>query len=118
MHYNLGVKLLNDRYGIQMRGGCSCAGTYGHYLLGVEKEFSHRITNKINQGDFTEKPGWIRMSVHPTTTNAELDYILNALVELAANHQTWAKDYVYVAEGNNFIHQQEMHENIQEMFML
>ncbi len=118
MHYNLGVKLLNDRYGIQMRGGCSCAGTYGHYLLGVEKEFSHRITHKINQGDFTEKPGWIRMSVHPTTTNAELEYILNALVELAANHQTWAKEYVYVAAGNNFIHQQEMHENIPEMFML
>jgi selenocysteine lyase/cysteine desulfurase len=118
MHYNLGVKMLNDRFGIQMRGGCSCAGTYGHYLLGVEKEFSHRITHKIHQGDFTEKPGWIRMSVHPTTKDAELDYILNALADLAAHHKIWANDYEYVKSGNNFLHKAEIFENIQEMFKL
>lgn len=118
MHYNLGVKLLNDRFGIQMRGGCSCAGTYGHYLLGVEKDFSHRITNKINQGDFTEKPGWIRMSVHPTTTNAELEYILDALIALAANHQEWAKDYHYIQSGNNFLHKAEIMDNVAKHFEL
>ena len=42
LHYNLGVRLLNDRYGIQVRGGCSCAGTYGHYLLRVSQELSTR----------------------------------------------------------------------------
>jgi selenocysteine lyase/cysteine desulfurase len=41
LHFNLGVKLLNDKFGIQTRGGCSCAGTYGHYLLHVDEEKSH-----------------------------------------------------------------------------
>jgi selenocysteine lyase/cysteine desulfurase len=72
LHYNLAVKILNDRYGIQVRGGCSCAGTYGHYLLGVDEDTSHKITNKINEGDLSEKPGWIRLSLHPTMTNEEL----------------------------------------------
>ncbi|MFN7117196.1 MAG: aminotransferase class V-fold PLP-dependent enzyme, partial [Saprospiraceae bacterium] len=66
LHYNLGVKLLNDRFGIQTRGGCSCAGTYGHYLLEVTPGFSKLITDQINHGDLSNKPGWIRMSVHPT----------------------------------------------------
>ncbi len=57
IHYNLIVKLLNDRFGVQVRGGCSCAGTYGHYLLHVEHDKSKFITDKINQGDFSEKPG-------------------------------------------------------------
>ncbi|MFZ2494927.1 MAG: aminotransferase class V-fold PLP-dependent enzyme, partial [Candidatus Saccharimonadales bacterium] len=62
MHYNLGVRVLNDRFGIQVRGGCSCAGTYGHYLLHVSKQHSHRITEMIEHHDLSEKPGWIRLS--------------------------------------------------------
>ncbi|HLP17061.1 MAG TPA: aminotransferase class V-fold PLP-dependent enzyme, partial [Bacteroidota bacterium] len=63
LHYNMVVRLLNDRYGIQARGGCSCAGTYGHYLLHVDKEHSQRITNKIDHGDLSAKPGWVRISL-------------------------------------------------------
>src|SRR5690606_11762350 len=73
LHFNLGVKILNDRFGIQTRGGCSCAGTYGHYLLHVDHEKSQYLTNKITEGDLIQKPGWIRMSIHPTTTNAEIE---------------------------------------------
>ena len=43
LHYNLGVKLLNDRFGIQTRGGCSCAGTYGHFLLHVDQQTSNEL---------------------------------------------------------------------------
>src|SRR5690606_5291528 len=75
LHFNLGVKLLNDVYGIQTRGGCSCAGTYGHYLLHVDYETSHKLTDKITAGDLIEKPGWIRMSLHPTTTDEEVRYV-------------------------------------------
>jgi selenocysteine lyase/cysteine desulfurase len=57
VHYNLIVKLLNDRYGIQVRGGCSCAGTYGHYLLHVDQDYSRKITRQIDQGDLSNKPG-------------------------------------------------------------
>ncbi len=103
LHYNLGVKILNDRFGIQVRGGCSCAGTYGHYLLSVSKEFSKNITDEINCGILSSKPGWIRMSLHPTSTNEEIEYILACIQELAANHKEWAEDYTYDANINEFI---------------
>jgi len=81
IHYNLAVKLLNDKFGIQVRGGCACAGTYGHFLLDVSYEHSREITDKINHGDLSEKPGWIRISLHPTMTNAELDLIIDAITK-------------------------------------
>ena len=107
LHYNLAVRLLNDRYGIQTRGGCSCAGTYGHYLLHVTPEHSRSITDQINRGDKTEKPGWIRLSMHPTTTNAEAEALVAAVTSLAANHRAWAADYTYDAHTNEFTHRRD-----------
>jgi selenocysteine lyase/cysteine desulfurase len=104
LHFNLGVKLLNDRYGIQMRGGCSCAGTYGHILLDIPQNLSDEITKKIDSGDYTMKPGWIRFSIHPTMTNDEVNYITVALNELAENHKEWANDYNYNTDTNEFTH--------------
>jgi len=104
MHYNLGVRLLNDRFGIQVRGGCSCAGTYGHYLLHVSKQHSHHITEMIEHHDLSEKPGWIRMSLHPVMTNEEIEFILNSIVELSINHRIWSNDYDYDPHENNFVH--------------
>ena len=104
LHYNLGVKLLNDRYGIQVRGGCSCAGTYGHYLLEVDQDFSHSITDKINSGDLSQKPGWIRMSIHPTTTDEEVEYMCNAIRDLARDFREWSNDYEYNSRTNEFNH--------------
>ncbi len=101
LHYNVGVKMLNDRYGIQTRGGCSCAGTYGHYLLSVSEEVSHNITDLISGGNCALKPGWIRMSIHPTHTNEEVRYITNAIKELAENYQDWIEDYeIDLAHGS------------------
>lgn len=102
LHFNLCVKLLNDRYGIQVRGGCSCAGTYGHYLLNVSQEYSHSITSQIDAGNLTEKPGWIRLSLHPTMTDAELDLVLAAIKDVAANHKAYGEDYVYHKSHNEF----------------
>ncbi|MGJ8593762.1 MAG: aminotransferase class V-fold PLP-dependent enzyme [Aquaticitalea sp.] len=107
LHYNLGVKILNDKFGIQTRGGCSCAGTYGHFLLHVDVEHSHELTSEISLGELTRKPGWIRMSIHPTTTNAEIEYVCESLKELAKNHQTWSKEYDYVRSSNEFVHKQQ-----------
>ncbi len=106
LHYNLGVKLLNDRFGIQTRGGCSCAGTYGHFLLHVDQQMSHELTNEISLGELTRKPGWIRMSIHPTTTNAEIEYVCESLKSLAKHHDSWTKDYDYIRTSNEFIHKQ------------
>ena len=93
LHYNVGVKMLNDRFGIQTRRGCSCAGTYGHYLLNVDQVQSSEITTQIREGDCSLKPGWIRMSIHPTHTNEEVQYILDGIEALAKEHQNWAVDY-------------------------
>ena len=104
LHFNLAVQLLNYKYGIQVRGGCSCAGTYGHILLNVEKEQSCKITSKINTGNLTTKPGWVRMSTHPTMTNDEMHFIMNAIEELSKNHMSWAADYEYNDKTNEFIY--------------
>ncbi len=104
IHYNLIVKLLNDRFGVQVRGGCSCAGTYGHYLLHVGPDQSRIITEKINTGDFSDKPGWVRMSVHPTMTNDEIYFIADAIQQIVANIDEWKKDYTYSSHNNEFYH--------------
>lgn len=121
LHYNLGVKILNDRFGIQMRGGCSCAGTYGHYLFNVTPERSQDLAHQISQGICTNKPGWIRMSIHPTHTNEEIHYIMNSLKQLAENHVKWSKDYdVDYSVGNiqakNQTSANEMKERIAAFF--
>ena len=103
-HYNLVVKLLNDRFGIQTRGGCSCAGTYGHYLLHVDQLTSKAIEEKILEGCLMERPGWIRMSLHPTMTNNEIEFICDAIEEVSQNFQTWGEDYQYNTIKNEFIH--------------
>ncbi|MFL0093318.1 aminotransferase class V-fold PLP-dependent enzyme [Tenacibaculum maritimum] len=103
-HFNLVVKLLNDRFGIQTRGGCSCAGTYGHFLLNVDRKTSKAIENLILEGCNTEKPGWVRLSVHPTITTTELAFICSSLKTLAENIADWSKDYNYDAIKNDYMH--------------
>ena len=104
LHFNLGVKILNDKFGIQTRGGCSCAGTYGHYLLNVDEVTSHHLICQIDSGDLIQKPGWIRMSIHPTTTNAEIQFVCESIKALALHHEEWKKDYQYNKDSNEFLH--------------
>jgi len=104
LHFNLGVKILNDRFGIQTRGGCSCAGTYGHFLLHVDQQESHELVEKIADGCLLDKPGWIRMSIHPTTTNKEVDLICDAIISLAENFKEWEKEYQYNETTNEFVY--------------
>lgn len=107
LHYNLFVKLLNDRYGIQTRGGCACAGTYGHFLLEMSEDQSDLITQQINSGDYSVKPGWVRWSLHPTTTNAEVALMIEALKDIVARHEEYAAEYTYERRENHFVHKNE-----------
>ncbi|WP_298535617.1 aminotransferase class V-fold PLP-dependent enzyme [uncultured Algibacter sp.] len=121
VHYNLIVKLLNDRFGVQTRGGCSCAGTYGHYLLNVDESTSKSIEGKILEGCLIERPGWIRMSIHPTMTNHEIVFICDAISAVASNYKVWGMDYQYNSVKNEFIHlgNQNIEKNItQDWFKL
>jgi selenocysteine lyase/cysteine desulfurase len=104
IHHNLITTLLNDRFGIQLRGGCSCAGTYGHFLLNVNFALSKEITDKIDGGDLSMKPGWIRLSLHPTMTNDELLLIMDAIKQTIENIADWQKDYEYDRHTNEFNH--------------
>jgi selenocysteine lyase/cysteine desulfurase len=104
IHHNLITRLLNDRFGIQMRGGCSCAGTYGHFLLNVDFNLSKEITDMIEAGDLSMKPGWIRLSLHPTMTDDELMNIIDAIRQTVDNIDVWQKDYCYDKHTNEFHH--------------
>lgn len=104
VHYNLVVRLLNDKFGIQTRGGCSCAGTYGHILLNVDHSTSNKITEKINQGDYAEKPGWVRASFHPTMTDEEVKFVVDAINLITENIEQWAKEYRFNPATGDFEH--------------
>jgi selenocysteine lyase/cysteine desulfurase len=104
IHHNLMTSLLNDRFGIQVRGGCSCAGTYGHFLLKVDFNMSKEITDKIDAGDLSMKPGWIRLSLHPTMTDYELYFITDAIKQTVENADEWKKDYCYDRHTNEYNH--------------
>lgn len=102
-HYALIVKMLNDRFGIQTRGGCSCAGTYGHFLLQVNKEKSYDILHKMRSGNLSQKPGWIRLSIHPSMSGTEINFIMDSIEETADRFQEWARDYSYIDKTNEFV---------------
>lgn len=104
IHFNLIAKLLSDRFGIQVRGGCVCAGTYGHFLLEVSYDRSHQITEKISHGDLSEKPGWVRVSLHPVMTAADVTFFIRSLKEIVANYTDWKKEYIYNPKKNEFEH--------------
>ena len=85
LHHNFVVALLNDLFGIQSRGGCSCAGPYGHRLLGIDLERSHRFEREIARGCEGIKPGWVRMNFNYFISEPVFAYLLDA-VNLVAEH--------------------------------
>jgi selenocysteine lyase/cysteine desulfurase len=123
LHYNLGVKMLNDRFGIQVRGGCACAGPYGHCLLNITQKNSDKISTQIESGNLSIKPGWIRLSVHPISTDEEVQFILDSIEEVAMNFRTWQNDYQYNPVSNEFDYKRIdehklQHEKIESWFEL
>lgn len=85
LHHNLVVALLNDLFGIQARGGCSCAGPYGHRLLGIDIDRSHEFEREIARGCEGIKPGWVRVNFNYFISEEVFDFIVNA-VEFVADH--------------------------------
>lgn len=85
LHHNFVVAVLNDLFGIQARGGCSCAGPYGHRLLGIDLERSHEFEREITRGCEGIKPGWTRVSFNYFISEAVFEYVVEA-VDLVATH--------------------------------
>ncbi|MCL4104522.1 UNVERIFIED_CONTAM: hypothetical protein GTU68_047484 [Idotea baltica] len=85
LHYGFVVSLLNDLFGIQVRGGCSCAGPYGHSLLAMDMEYSRAIELEIAAGNMIMRPGWVRLNFNYFIDEQEFEYLLRA-IELVAEH--------------------------------
>ena len=83
LHHNFVVALLNDLFGIQSRGGCSCAGPYGHRLLGIDIETSHAFEREISRGCEGIKPGWIRVNFNYFISEAVFDFLVRAVALVA-----------------------------------
>ncbi|MCS6757734.1 MAG: aminotransferase class V-fold PLP-dependent enzyme [Candidatus Devosia euplotis] len=82
-HHGLVVAMLNDLFGIQARGGCSCVGPYGHDLLGIDSTVSAQYSDLVSDGLEVMKPGWVRLGFPPVMGAAEIGYVLDALAFLA-----------------------------------
>ena len=93
LHHNYVVALLNDLFGIQSRGGCSCAGPYGHRLLGIDIERSHEFEREIIGGCEGIKPGWVRVNFNYFVSDAVADYLVEAVRLVARDGWRLLGDY-------------------------
>jgi selenocysteine lyase/cysteine desulfurase len=105
LHYAFVVALLNDLFGIQARGGCSCAGPYGHSLLKIDAESSRALDAQVSRGNTVLRPGWVRLNFNYFLDDASFEYLLRAL-ELVAEHG-WKllPDYHYQPASGTWVHQ-------------
>ncbi len=104
LHYNFVVALLNDLFGIQARGGCSCAGPYGHRLLGIDIDKSHEIEEEVNLGCEGIKPGWIRINFNYFFSDAVVDYIISAVRFIAQRGHFFLADYTFDPDSGIWHH--------------
>jgi hypothetical protein len=95
LHHNFVVALLNDLFGIQSRGGCSCAGPYGHRLLGIDLERSHEFEREIAGGCEGIKPGWVRVNFNYFISDTVADYIVEAVTLVARDGWRLLGDYLF-----------------------
>ncbi len=93
LHHNYVVALLNDLFGIQSRGGCSCAGPYGHRLLGIDLERSHEFEREISGGCEGIKPGWVRINFNYFVSDVVVDYLIEAVRLVARDGWKLLGDY-------------------------
>ena len=93
LHHNYVVALLNDLFGIQSRGGCSCAGPYGHTLLGIDLERSHEFAEEIEHGCEGIKPGWVRVNFNYFISEAVFSYVVAAVRLVAQEGWRLLGDY-------------------------
>ncbi|MDX1619445.1 MAG: aminotransferase class V-fold PLP-dependent enzyme [Nitriliruptorales bacterium] len=104
LHHNFVVALLNDLFGIQSRGGCSCAGPYGHRLLGIDLDTSHEFEREILGGCEGIKPGWVRVNFNYFISEAVFEFILDAVHLIADRGWELLDDYQFEASTGLWRH--------------
>jgi selenocysteine lyase/cysteine desulfurase len=104
LHHNFVVALLNDLFGVQSRGGCSCAGPYGHRLLGIDIERSHEYEREIAHGCEGIKPGWVRVNFNYFISEPVFDYVVQAVALVAEHGWKLLPDYRFLPESGLWRH--------------
>jgi selenocysteine lyase/cysteine desulfurase len=93
IHQQLVTRMLSDRFGIQARGGCACAGPYVHRLLGIGPAESDRMRQAILAGDEIAKPGFTRLNFSVLLSEEKVAFILDSVARLAAEAAQHAGNY-------------------------
>ncbi|OCP35397.1 aminotransferase class V-fold PLP-dependent enzyme [Ensifer sp. LC163] len=93
VHQQLVTRMLSDRFGIQARGGCACAGPYVHRLLGIDDHQSQRLREAILAGQEMLKPGFVRLNFSVLLADEEVAFILDAVAGLAADATSYERHY-------------------------
>lgn len=104
LHPKFVTTLLNDLFGIQSRAGCSCAGPYGHRLLGIDEATSQRFRQCILDGSAGIKPGWCRVGFHYVMDDAEADYVIDAIDFVAREGACFLRLYDFDEESGAWSH--------------
>ncbi len=106
LHHEFVVALLNDLFGIQARGGCSCAGPYGHRLLGIDLDTSHAFEQAILGGCEGVKPGWVRVNFTWFLSDPVADFIIEAVRLVARDGWRLLDDYVLDPATGRWTHRE------------
>ena len=106
LHHNFVVALLNDLFGIQARGGCSCAGPYGHRLLGIDLDYSSRFKKAINSGCEGIKPGWVRVNFNYFIPEEVFGFLIEAVHFIAEDGWKLLPLYVFEPETGLWLHRE------------
>ena len=101
-----GIQVTAPLLGIQTRAGCSCAGPYGHRLLGIDDAHSDRYRRVIQQGRSGLKPGWCRVGFHYVFDDAEVEYLIGAVEFLAEHGHRFVPQYQFDAKSGRWQHKQ------------
>jgi selenocysteine lyase/cysteine desulfurase len=104
LHHNFVVALLNDLFGIQARGGCSCAGPYGHRLLGIDEAHSREFHHEIVAGWEGVKPGWARINLNYFISDAVAGYLAEAVALIARDGHRLLTDYRFDPRTGRWCH--------------
>lgn len=102
VHHQLFTRMLSDVFGIQARGGCACAGPYGHTLLGIGRAQSDAILARLQDAHEIEKPGWVRLNFSYLVSDEKADYIIRSVDELARRASEYARDYAADGTSSRF----------------
>lgn len=106
LHYAYVVALLNDLFGIQARGGCSCAGPYAHTLLNIDAQQSRNLEAAVQAGRMLDRPGWVRLNFNYFLTAECVDYIVRAVTLIARHGEALLGRYTCCTASGTWKHQQ------------